>query len=82
MMELTDITAFFGWCTLINIGFYSFSALCIFGFKGFTTNLHSKFTGVDPNDLPALYFKFLGTFKIVIIVFNLAPYLALILMNQ
>ena len=37
-------------------------------------------SGVDPTELPALYFKYLGNFKIGILLFNLAPYVALKLM--
>ena len=82
MIDINDITAFFGWCSLINMAFYSFSALFVFGFKDFTTSLHSKVTGIEPEELPSLYFKFMGNFKITIIVFNLVPYLALKLMLQ
>ncbi len=80
MIDFNDLTSFLGWCTLINMAFYIFSALFIIGFKDFTINLHSKIVGIEPTELPSLYFKFLGNYKIVIIAFNFVPYLALKLM--
>jgi hypothetical protein len=79
-MDVNQIAAFFGWCTLINIAFYTLSALFIIVFKNFTISIHSKLMGLDASELPSLYFKFMGNLKICIIVFNLTPYIALKLM--
>lgn len=81
MIDINQLTTFFGWCTAINIAFYGFSALAIIVFKDLTTALHSKIIGLPTKALPALYFKFLGTYKICIITFNLVPYIALNLMS-
>ncbi|ASP49427.1 DUF6868 family protein [Cognaticolwellia beringensis] len=79
-MDINEITTFFGWCTVINLAVYLFSALAIIVFKRFTTNLHSKVMGIDAKALPQLYFNYLGNYKLGILIFNLAPYLALKLM--
>ena len=81
MTDISQITVFFGWCTVINMGFYAFSALFIIAFKEFTIHIHSKLMGVEASELPSLYFKFMGNFKIFLIVFNLTPYIALKLIN-
>jgi len=81
MIDIENITAFFGWCTLINMAFYIFFALFIIGFEDFTIKFHSTVVGLNPTELPTLYFKFLGNYKIIIIAFNLAPYIALKLMS-
>jgi hypothetical protein len=80
MFGINELVTFFGWCTLINSAIYLFSALFIFVFKNFTTNMHSNMSGVSPTELPNLYFNYLGNFKIGILLFNLAPYIALKLM--
>jgi len=80
MMDVNQITFFFGYCTLINMGIYAFSALFITVFKRFTISIHSKLIGLDAAELPSLYFKFMGNFKIGIVVLNLTPYIALKLM--
>ncbi|GHE87250.1 DUF6868 family protein [Thalassotalea profundi] len=79
-MYINEITDFLAWCTLLNLGIYLFSALFLLGFKNFTMNIHSKISGIAPNALPKLYFKFLGNYKIGIFLFNIVPYIALRLM--
>lgn len=81
MIGINELTTFFGWCTVINLGVYLFSALFIIVFKRFTINLHSKILGIEASELPNMYFKFLGNYKIGIILFNLSPYIALKLMG-
>jgi len=81
MISVNELTTFFGWCTLINLGIYLFSAFFIIVFKRFTINLHSKIVGVEASELPNMYFKFLGNYKIGILLLNLTPYIALKLMS-
>jgi len=80
MMNVNDITEFFGWCTIINLSIYVISALCIAVFKNKTVNIFRKSIGVQPCELPSLYFKYLSAYKVAIIMFNLTPYIALRLM--
>lgn len=80
MVGVNELTTFFGWCTVINLGIYLFSAFFIIVFKRFTINLHSKILGVATSELPSMYFKFLGNYKIGILLLNLSPYIALKLM--
>ena len=80
IMYINEITTFFGWCTVINMAVYLFSALAIIVFKRFTTKLHSNVMGIDAKALPAMYFYYLGNYKLGIMIFNLAPYFALKLM--
>jgi hypothetical protein len=39
--------------------------------------LHAKMFGLSEEDLSRAYFQYLAQYKIAIFVFNLAPYLAL-----
>ncbi|WP_435235910.1 DUF6868 family protein [Psychromonas sp. PT13] len=80
MVGVNELTTFFGWCTVINLSIYLFSAFFIIVFKRFTINLHSKILGVATSELPSMYFKFLGNYKIGILLLNLSPYIALKLM--
>ena len=76
-MTLDALTAFLGWCTVINIGVMLISVLAITVFKKSVIRLHSKMFGVNPDDLPLIYFNFIGNYKLVVYVFNLVPYIAL-----
>ena len=77
MISLHELTILLGWCTAINIGILRFSTLMTTLTKSFAANLHSNLFQLDPASLPKMYFEYLGNFKILILVFNLVPYLAL-----
>lgn len=76
-MTLDTLTLFVGWSTLINMGFLLFATLALVLFKNSITILHGSLFGLEPSDLKRAYFQYLAQYKIVIIVFNLVPYLVL-----
>ncbi|NND82235.1 MAG: hypothetical protein HKN50_07395, partial [Gammaproteobacteria bacterium] len=76
MIDLSTLTTFFGWCTVINIAFYSFTALMLLVIRGPVIKLHSSLSGVAEERLPEMYFSFLANYKLAFIMFNLIPYLA------
>lgn len=80
MMSIIELAAFFGWCSVINIGVLCFSSLCILMFKDVIVSIHSRVLGVDKKDLPRLYFQYLAIFKVGVILLNIVPYIALRLM--
>lgn len=80
IMNINELTTFLGWCSVINLAVYLFSALAIIVFKRFTANLHSNIMGIDTKALPSLYFNYLGNYKLGILIFNLTPYFALKMM--
>jgi len=81
MENLSTITAFFGWCTLLNIGLLAFSSVMISLLNTPIKSIHTKLIGVSIEKLDELYFSFLGNYKLAIFVFNLVPYCALKLMT-
>ncbi|MEP3428733.1 MAG: DUF6868 family protein [Roseibium sp.] len=76
-MTLDHLTHFLAWCTLINIALLLFSTVCLYAFSEQVRKIHSKLFDIDENKLPGIYFKYLAAYKILIIVFNLVPYIAL-----
>lgn len=80
MMTLDTLTAFLGWCTVINIAVLIVSTLVITAFKQSILTLHSKMFGLISADLPMVYFNYLGNYKIAIYILNLVPYIALKIM--
>ncbi|GAA6180293.1 hypothetical protein NBRC116594_17310 [Shimia sp. NS0008-38b] len=79
-MTLTTLTAFFGWMAVIHIGVLLFATLMIFGLRGWITKVHARITGVEQAALAPLYFQWLGTYKLLIFVFALVPWVALTLL--
>ena len=77
MDSAETITAFLGWCTAINIGVLFVAWIFVMPLRRPVSTLHSMMFGLDETDLARQYFPYLAQYKIVIFVFNLAPYLAL-----
>lgn len=80
-MDIAFLISFLGWCTLINVGLLLVSSVLLFLFKGYISQIHSRMTGVEPEKLMTLYFQYLAHYKILIIVFNLVPYVSLKIMG-
>lgn len=77
MMSIENLTAFLGWCTLINFGLLIIAAVAIVLMRGSISGIHASMFKLEQNDLSSAYFQYLANYKILIIVFNLVPYLAL-----
>ena len=76
-MTLEALTDFFLWCLILNTAFLLFSTLMISALKDFAISMHRKMFDISEATLEKLYFQYLARFKILIIVFNLTPYIAL-----
>lgn len=81
IITVHELTVFLGWCTAINMAILMISTLMTTLTKRFSMNLHSTLFKVDQASLPKLYFEYLGYYKVLIIVFNLVPYIALRIMG-
>lgn len=80
-MNLELLKAFFGWMTLINLGFYVWTALmCMFA-KGLLSRVSGKMFGVDETTGRAIIYGYIGMYKLLFIVFNLVPWIALTIMT-
>lgn len=76
-MTLDDLTNFFGWWTLINLVLYLITVVSVILYKDKISAFQARLLGVSPDDLKPLYIQYIARFKLIILTFNLAPYLAL-----
>jgi len=81
-MNLDQLTELFKWMVLINIALLILSALLIVTFRKMICSLHGKLFSIDEDKLPIIFYAYLGFYKIMIIVFNIVPYLSLLILNQ
>ena len=80
-MDIHMLRVFFMWCTIINAGLLVFSSL-ILAFAGeWIYRLHAKLFSMPRETFNAVIYSFLGLYKIVFLVFNLVPYVALLIMK-
>ena len=80
-MTLETLREFFGWCLLLNAALLVFMTLAL-GFLGAkVARLHGKILRVAPQALPLEFYRFLGAYKLAVLLFNAVPYVALSLMG-
>ncbi len=80
MSSIETLTAFLGWCTILNLGMLALTAIMVMTMRGLMIRIHAAMFGASEADLPGIYFKYMAQYQIAIFVFNLAPYIALKLM--
>lgn len=80
MLNLTELTAFLGWCLVINTGFLLISGGLLLIMRDWLISIHSKMVGVPVDSLPTLYFQYFANYKIGVILLNFTPYIALKMM--
>lgn len=76
-MALDTLTSLFGWMSVINIGLLIVSTIMLTLLRAPIIRLHQTITGLDEAHLKQAYLNFIAYFKLLIIVFNLIPYIAL-----
>lgn len=79
-ITLELLTIFLGWTALINIAVLLFSTVMVLAIRERISKIHAKLFGLDQADVGRAYFQYLAQYKIAILVFNIAPYLALRIM--
>jgi len=82
MNDLSVVTEFLGWCTLINYGILILSTVILLVCADWVKGMHSKMFNISETSLDTLYFNYLGNYKLAIFIFNLAPYIALKLVSE
>lgn len=80
-MDIETLTSFFMWCTLINVGLLVFSFL-IMAFAGdFVYSLHGKWFAMPRETFNVVGYSMIGVYKILVYVFNIVPWIALLIIG-
>ena len=82
MMTISQLTELLGWASIINVGYLFLATIVVMSMRGTVSSIHSKMLNVDEKELSSKYFDFLSNYKIVTLVFMVAPYIALKIMGQ
>ena len=77
MIDLNSFTAFVGWCALINMSLLAVMAISVAVAGEWMAGIHASMYRVSPERLPEIYFNYLAHFKLVVLIFNITPYVAL-----
>ena len=80
-MDVATIRAFFMWCTILNLIVLIFSsAVCVFG-RDWLYPIHNKLFNIPRETINTMLYSFIALYKMLFIVFNLVPYIALLIIG-
>ena len=80
-MDIQTLTAFFMWCTIMNGALLVlWTTFCILA-PDLVYRTQSKWFPIPRETFNVAIYSFLGVFKIVFLVFNLVPYVALLIVG-
>jgi len=80
-MDIQTLTTFFMWCTVINGTVFVFWAATCILMPDLLFRIHSKWFSISRETFNISIYSFLGLLKIFFLVFNVAPYVALLIMG-
>ncbi len=80
-MDIQTLTDFFMWCTIINGGLLAVWAIVCMCPLDWIYNTHSKWFPISREAFNVAMYSFLGLFKILFLVFNAVPYVALLIIR-
>ena len=81
-MDIQKLTAFFKWCTIINGGLLILSVLVFIAIPDFIYSIHGTWFPMERESFNTVSYGFLGLFNIVVLVFNLTPWLVLLIIQD
>ena len=80
-MSIEKLADLFRWMTIINVGLLVLSSVLIMMLKRIVCRMHGKLFGVGEDKVAIICYSYLGVYKVLIIVFNIVPYIALLLIQ-
>lgn len=81
-MTLDELKAILFWCLVVNLCIYVFTVIAVVGFRERVCRIQTRVMGIDEaTALKALY-NYVATYKLLIIVFNFAPWIALMIITS
>ena len=80
-MDVQNLTIFFMWCTIINGGLFFFSVMMCMLAPDFVYGMQSKFFPIPRDSYNVVIYAFFGLFKVVFLVFNVVPYVTLLIIS-
>lgn len=80
-MDIAILTKFFMWCTILNVGLLFLAFLIWIFAADFIYKLHGRWFAMPRETFNVVFYSFLGIFKILVYVFNLVPWVVLLIIR-
>jgi hypothetical protein len=69
------------WCTILNVALLALSSLMCMCAGDWVYRIHSKWFSIPREVFNVAIYSFIGLYKILVITFNLIPYVALLIVG-
>jgi len=80
-MDIQTLTTFFMWCTILNVALLLLSSLMCICAGDWAYRIHSKLFSISRETFNVVIYSFLGLYKVLVFVFSLIPYVALLIVG-
>lgn len=80
-MDIQTLTSFFMWCTIINTGMLLFLVVIFMLAPDLAYRLQSTYIGISRETFNLIFYSFIGFFKAIVLVFNVVPWIALLIIG-
>ena len=78
-MDIQTLTTFFMWCTIVNVAIFAWAAIWFMLAPDFVYRVQTRMFPLPRETFNAIIYAFLALYKVLIIVFSVAPWLALLI---
>ena len=76
-ITIRSLRTFLGWCVVINLGVLLYWFLAIVFARDFVFMVHTRWFTISEESFDAIHYTMMTFYKLVVIIFNLVPYLVL-----
>ncbi len=80
-MDIQTVRAFFMWCTILNAALLVWSFLVCAYAGDWIYRMHGKWFPMPREAFNVAIYSFIGLYKVLVIVFNVIPYIALLIVG-
>lgn len=80
-MDVGTLTTIFMWCTILNVGLLVVSSLICVCAGDWAYRMHSKWFSISRETFNVAIYSFIGLYKVLVLVFNVIPYVALLIVG-
>ena len=80
-MEYSDLCEFFKWCLIINAGILIFWYIFYLAARDTMYRIHSRWFKLTEEKFASIHYRLMAQYKIAVIILNLVPLIALLLLR-
>ena len=80
-MDIQTLTSFFMWCTIINAALFTLWAVMWLMLPDLVYRTQIKWFPIPRETFNVVFYSFLGLFKIFFLIFNVVPYVSLLIIG-